>query len=106
MEAIASYVASVAANEEAIARARQQAGGGAADDPRGLFTSNCGSCHVLAAAGSTGTIGPNLDQIMPALERIEEQIRRGGGGMPAFEGQLTDAQIQALARYVFENRGQ
>jgi mono/diheme cytochrome c family protein len=28
----------------------------------------------------------------------------GGGGMPAFDGQLTDAQITAIAKYVFENR--
>jgi mono/diheme cytochrome c family protein len=26
-----------------------------------LFMSNCGSCHVLADAGTAGTIGPNLD---------------------------------------------
>jgi mono/diheme cytochrome c family protein len=106
MEAIAGYVASVAANREAIAQARAQGGGGgSASDPKGLFTANCGSCHTLAAAGTSGQIGPNLDQIGPALGRIEEQIRKGGGGMPAFEGQLTDEQIQALARYVAENRG-
>jgi mono/diheme cytochrome c family protein len=26
-----------------------------------LFASKCGSCHTLAHAGTTGTIGPNLD---------------------------------------------
>ncbi|HEY8859500.1 MAG TPA: cytochrome c [Gaiellales bacterium] len=26
-----------------------------------LFMSDCGSCHVLADAGTAGTIGPNLD---------------------------------------------
>ena len=26
-----------------------------------LFTANCAACHTLAAAGTTGTIGPNLD---------------------------------------------
>jgi len=26
-----------------------------------LFTQNCGSCHTLADAGTTGQIGPNLD---------------------------------------------
>lgn len=26
-----------------------------------LFVSKCGSCHALAHAGTTGTIGPNLD---------------------------------------------
>jgi cbb3-type cytochrome c oxidase subunit III len=33
------------------------------DQGRGqeLFSKNCGSCHTLAAAGTAGTIGPNLD---------------------------------------------
>src|SRR5207302_2377466 len=26
-----------------------------------LFTAKCGGCHTLADAGTTGTIGPNLD---------------------------------------------
>jgi cbb3-type cytochrome c oxidase subunit III len=104
MEAIASYVASVAANQQAIAQAGQQTGTAPAGDPKALFTSNCASCHTLAAAGATGTVGPNLDQISPAEARIVEQIQKGGGGMPPFEGQLTDAQIQALAKFVFENR--
>ena len=26
-----------------------------------LFTQKCGYCHTLSAAGSTGTVGPNLD---------------------------------------------
>ena len=26
-----------------------------------LFKQTCGSCHTLANAGTTGTIGPNLD---------------------------------------------
>lgn len=105
MEAIAVYVASVAANPEAIAQARAQGGNAAAGDPKGLFTTNCSSCHTLAAAGAKGQVGPNLDEISPALERIVEQIHKGGGGMPPFEGQLTEAQIQALAKYVFESRG-
>ena len=57
-----------------------------------------------SAAGSTGTVGPNLGQISLPAEGIAEQIRNGGGGMPPFEGQLTDEQIQALAKFVFENR--
>jgi cbb3-type cytochrome c oxidase subunit III len=103
MEAIASYVASVAANQQAIAQAGQQTGTASAD-PKALFTANCAGCHTLAAAGATGTVGPNLDQISPTEARIVEQIQKGGGGMPPFEGQLTDAQIQALAKFVFENR--
>lgn len=106
MEAIASYVASVAANEEAIAQAQREraSASGDASDPKAVFQSSCASCHTFAAAEASGQIGPDLDQSQATLERIAEQIRKGGGGMPAFEGQLSDAQIQALAKYVFENR--
>jgi mono/diheme cytochrome c family protein len=106
MDAIATYVASVAANQQAIAQAGQQAGNASASDPKALFTSNCAGCHTFAAAGTNGKVGPNLDQISLTADRIAEQIRNGGGGMPPFQGQLTDAQIQALANYVFENRKQ
>ncbi len=104
MSAIATYVASVAANEEAIAQARAQSGAQGASDPGALFGSNCASCHTLAAAGATGTIGPNLDNSSVDAAAIEEQIRQGGGGMPAFEGQLSDEQITALAQFVAERR--
>jgi cbb3-type cytochrome c oxidase subunit III len=104
MDAIAAYVASVAANPEAIAQAGQQGGNASADDPKALFTSNCAGCHTFAAAGSKGTVGPNLDQLSLPADAIAEQIRNGGGGMPPFAGQLTDEQIQALAKFVFESR--
>jgi cbb3-type cytochrome c oxidase subunit III len=104
MESIASYVASVAANQQAIAQAGQQGGNASAGDPKALFASNCASCHTFAAAEASGTVGPNLDQLSVTADRIAEQIRNGGGGMPPFEGQLTDEQIQALAKFVFENR--
>ena len=104
MEAIAAYVGSVAANQEAIAQAGQQGGNASPDDPKALFTSNCAGCHTFAAAAAKGTVGPNLDQLSLTADAIAEQIRNGGGGMPPFEGQLTDEQIQALAEFVFENR--
>jgi cbb3-type cytochrome c oxidase subunit III len=102
MAAIADYVASVVANPTAIAQAQQQGGGGTAagNDPKALFQANCASCHTLAAAGATGTIGPNLDQLRVPEPRIEQQIRNGGAVMPAFKGKLTDAQIKAVAKYV------
>ena len=30
-----------------------------------FFATNCGGCHTLGAAGTTGTIGPNLDDVLP-----------------------------------------
>ena len=70
-----------------------------------VFTSNCGSCHTLGAAGTSGSIGPNLDDLKPDEATVESQVRNGGGGMPAFEGQLTDEEIAAVSKYVAETAG-
>jgi mono/diheme cytochrome c family protein len=96
-DAVAEYVANVAANPEAKVALPAGAGG---NDPKVLFESNCGSCHTLADAGTTGTIGPNLDQLKPAEPAAKEQITNGGGGMPPFKGTLTPEQIDLLAAYV------
>ena len=87
---VAAYVAAVAGTGETADL----------DDPKALFTANCGSCHTLADAGTTGTTGPNLDDAKPTLEKALAQIKAGGDGMPAFEGTLTAEQIQALAEYL------
>jgi mono/diheme cytochrome c family protein len=102
MNAVAVYVASVAARPREGSAAG--GGGGDADDPKSIFTSNCGSCHTFEDAGSAGTIGPNLNESSADVAAMEEQIRKGGNGMPAFEGQLTDEQIKALAEYLAANR--
>ncbi len=66
-----------------------------------LFTSaGCSSCHTLAAAGATGTVGPNLDQLRPSSAVVAAQVRRGGGVMPSFATSLSSAQIQSLANYI------
>jgi mono/diheme cytochrome c family protein len=33
-------------------------------DAKDLFATNCGPCHTLAAAGTDGVVGPNLDQLL------------------------------------------
>jgi outer membrane protein assembly factor BamB len=67
---------------------------------RSVFEQNCASCHTLAAAGSTGTVGPNLDQLKPSDALVTHQVINGGGGMPAFGSQLSKTQIAAVAKYV------
>jgi cytochrome c551 len=67
---------------------------------REIFVANCGSCHTLSDAGTSGTIGPSLDGIGLDVSAVETQVRNGGGGMPAFEGDLTDAEITAVSTYV------
>src|SRR6202000_2649097 len=65
-----------------------------------VFDSTCASCHTLAAAGSTGTVGPNLDQLKPNDALVVKQVTNGGGGMPAFGSSLSKTQIQSVAKYV------
>lgn len=63
---VAAYVAAVAAkpgqDTGALARAGGVTGTSAADGKK-VFTSvgGCAGCHTMAAAGATGTAGPNLD---------------------------------------------
>ena len=82
-------------------------GGGEGDAEAGaaLFDEQgCGSCHVLADAGSTGTTGPNLDELQPSYDAAFQQIQNGGGGMPAYD-QLGEDAIADLAAYVSERAG-
>jgi cbb3-type cytochrome c oxidase subunit III len=65
----------------------------------------CAGCHTLAAAGATGTVGPNLDQLKPAMAIVVRQVTNGGAVMPAFKGRLSAAQIQAVAKYVSSSAG-
>jgi mono/diheme cytochrome c family protein len=65
-----------------------------------LGTSGCAGCHTLADAGSTGTIGPNLDDLKPSHDAVVAQVTKGGGGMPAFGDSLSEEQIQDVAAYV------
>ena len=92
---VAAYVASVAGSGGYAA-----APGNVGTNGEAIFKANCTSCHTLAAAGSTGTIGPNLDQLKPALAIVVRQVTNGGAVMPAFKGKLSAAQIQAVAKYV------
>jgi len=85
-------------------------GGGAAGDAAAgadvYSSAGCGSCHTLAAAGSTGTTGPNLDDLQPDAATVAEQVTNGGGGMPAFQDQLSEQEIADVSAYVAENAGQ
>ena len=76
---------------------------GAEGDPaagKEVFVANCGSCHTLADAGTTGTIGPDLDALAPPYDTVVTQVTNGGGGMPPFKDTLSLQQIQDVAAYV------
>jgi mono/diheme cytochrome c family protein len=75
-------------------------GGGLAEGKRVFESAGCGSCHTLADAGTTGTIGPNLDEAQPSKELAVDRVTNGRGAMPPFAGQLSEAEIDAVATYV------
>ena len=63
----------------------------------------CGACHTLQVAGSEENIGPNLDQLKPSIPQIIYAVTNGIGVMQAWEGILTDEEIEAVAYYVFNS---
>jgi cbb3-type cytochrome c oxidase subunit III len=98
---VAAYVASVAGTGSATTTPPAQLG----NNGQAIFKADCSSCHTLKAAGSTGTVGPNLDQLKPKQATVVHQVTNGGAVMPAFKGKLTPAQIQAVASFVSSSAG-
>ncbi|MGN6169550.1 MAG: c-type cytochrome [Solirubrobacteraceae bacterium] len=127
---VASYVAAVAAIPGHDTGALAQAGVVAGTSPaagKSVFTGigGCSSCHTLAAAGATGTVGPNLDtQLKPSCATPASKRIRGAtlqkcihtaivkpyayippgykaGIMPAnFSQKLKPSEIQALVNFL------
>jgi cytochrome c553 len=83
-------------------------GGGDGDGTEGgpgakvFAEAGCGGCHTFSPAGSSGTVGPNLDEADVSFDRAVQQITNGGGGMPAFKDELSEQEIEDVARYVSE----
>jgi hypothetical protein len=82
-----------------------------------LFATNCGPCHTLAAAGTDGVVGPNLDQLLVPTGINSAQSYEGNygrvinaitcgvqGRMPA--GILVGAEAREAARFVAAYAGQ
>jgi cytochrome c oxidase subunit 2 len=89
------------------------AGGAAGPDGKALFAnSGCAGCHTLAAAGASGTVGPNLDKAIPSLtpafikQSIEDPNAKIAPGysaniMPAdFKQRLGDNGVNAVVQYL------
>ena len=115
----------VAAGESEEAAAPEEGTAGGEPEPEGapesagaqLFTSTgCGSCHALAAAGSTGQTGPDLNEYLApddTTEGVEEMIvdpnaelaeGYSANVMPKTYGQsLSPAEVHELAEYLVAN---
>jgi cytochrome c oxidase subunit II len=97
-----------------------QAGGAA--DAKALFTNGkdstgatpCGACHTLSEAGTNGTTGPNLDQVLKgkdeafikeSIEKPDAEIARGfskGIMPPNYASTLSGGEIDALVKFLSE----
>ena len=93
---IAVYVAAVAGTGVTAAKPT---------DGKSIFAASCGFCHALADAGTSGTVGPNLDESKPSKELAVDRVTNGRGVMPPFRDSLDAAQIQAVADYVSSAAG-
>jgi len=69
-------------------------------DGKSIFQANCAACHTLADAGTSGNVGPNLDQAKPPKSLVIMRVTNGQGVMPSFKSTLDNAQINAVADYV------
>ena len=97
---VAAYVSYAAANPGKDTGALADIGGGT--DGKGLFKTNCGSCHTLADAGTSGTTGPNLDHLEGSRSpRSSTQIENGGAECRP-SGHAHPEQIELIAEYVDE----
>ncbi|MGI9111971.1 MAG: c-type cytochrome [Gaiellaceae bacterium] len=66
-------------------------------------SAGCGGCHTLEAAGSSGNVGPDLDDSQPDAALTADRVTNGMGAMPAFEDQLSDKQIADVVAYVVDS---
>ena len=64
---------------------------------------NCATCHSLDDANSNGKVGPNLNEIKPDISRVLMAVTNGIGVMPAYQWQLSEEEIEAVATYVVES---
>jgi cytochrome c oxidase subunit II len=92
-------------------------GGAGATDGKAIFTStegNCGACHKLADAGSTGAVGPDLDTVLKGKDEafIKQSIDdpsaeiadgfQDGIMPPNYEQTLGPEKVDALVKYLSE----
>lgn len=67
-------------------------------EARSLFAETCGGCHTLSDAGTSGAVGPVLDDTEVDAEGIEGIIENGRGAMPP--GLLEGDDATSVAEYV------
>ncbi|MRG87147.1 outer membrane protein assembly factor BamB family protein [Salinibacillus xinjiangensis] len=89
-------------HEDQDSNETQKEGDAVLDQGRTIYEDNCLSCHGDQGAG--GHNGPSIknSDMVTDREALIEQIKKGGGGMPGFEGTLSEDQIDTLAEYILQ----
>ena len=102
-EAVAAYVADSVGKPVAGGATTTAAAGAGGSPGKALFAEKCGSCHTLTAAGTSGNVGPNLDQTKPDTALVLATIKAGPGVMPP--NVVTGKDAQQIADFVFSSAG-
>lgn len=64
---------------------------------------SCGTCHALADAKGSGSIGPALDgNANLTVDFVVDRVTNGQGAMPGFGGQMTDEEIALVSKYIVQ----
>ena len=74
--------------------------GDAANGEQVFASAGCGGCHTFSAAGSSGAVGPDLDEAAPSFDAVVAQVTNGGGAMPSFRDELSEQEIRDVAAFV------
>ena len=99
---------SAAGGDQAPKESSAQTGGGgggggatASAEGKQIFSQSCGTCHTLSDAGTSGSVGPVLDDLKPDKARVENAIKNGGAGSGAMPANIvTGQEAEAVAEYV------
>ena len=77
--------------------------GDAAAGKKVFGSAGCTGCHTLKAAGSSGNVGPNLDEAKPDAGLIRTRVEHGKGPMPPFAEKLSAQEIDDVVAFVYSS---
>lgn len=76
---------------------------------RPVFVKHCALCHTIEGRVAHPTFIespiPNLDEVKPRAPYIGQRVRSGGFDMASFDGELSEAQFDAVVAYVADVSG-
>jgi mono/diheme cytochrome c family protein len=96
---LAWVVSAVVVSQLAVAQQPTSTNGTSSVDVAQLFATTCGFCH--SAGGRAAGKGPQLMNTKRSDDFIRNRIKMGKeGAMPAFGASFSDADINAIIKYI------